>query len=495
MSGIDASILDALGVAADVVTVVGGLTLLAGLVVFRQGLSRFILTRARRRHLRGPMTVLGGSASFSSANRAYVADVASRAEARSPAEQLIWLGAATNPGPDALPVAYRLAADRPDALRSLAGGYRAVAGALALRAAVGSSTSLLDDESRRTRDTADLLERYADGAPISDRRAPVTIRRGDGCVELHAMTDPDAAIGARDLMVSWSPTRAALAGDDWSRPGHSYRGNDLALPCSPTERDRARAATTGPNRFDGVVPRLLEWRIERDRANGRERVHLALAETRYSACLLDHHRPPDGDHPDAAGIADAPERATGTLGLMTISLGLVTADNRLAFVTRSATTGSHRRLLAPAVNGNLEFQPRAGIEHDHDRYGLPDPRRAIAREAREELGVTVDPGQLVCAALARFSDAREHGTWLLVLAGTTSSTLDDLRGSLSGADPLEGRWEHTGVLEGLPIPATAPERAAAAQAVMADGRYSSHALATALAVLGETATRSVVQPT
>src|SRR5690606_9614360 len=100
------------------------------------------------------------------------------------------------------------------------------------------------------------------------------------------------------------------------------------LPTSHAERARLRGALSSGMLFDGVLPRLVAWRSERDSESGRRRLHLVLGECTYSAVLLDHY-PPAAQVPPAyraRGVGDAARVVDGAhVGLLTLSLVLQAA--------------------------------------------------------------------------------------------------------------------------------------------------------------------------
>ncbi len=264
---------------------------------------------------------------------------------------------------------------------------------------------------------------------------------------------PDFA--ARDLDISYRRHRVevpALPGERKALPPPPKGGagpRTKALPgVSPGEVDRVREELRKEHIFDGIIPRLTDWRVERDPRSGRQSMHLSLAECTYGTVVLDHY-------PQSLTSGPGPRPVTGSrVGLLTLSAVVLTACDHLVFVRRSEFSHSHARQFGPAINGNLEFFDRRGLSRDLDADGLPAPLAALAREGREELGLDLTPGQISLTAVGRFTVPSEVGTHLL----SGLAVLDlDLRGLLLAirhADPVEGSWELGGSLLAVPFPRT-----------------------------------------
>lgn len=384
-----------------------------------------------------------------------------------PADELNWLASA-HPGqarPGSLPrgkgspMPLTFAASSAELLK-LSQAYASYAAKLRKGSFLGTATApLIVHESQTALETSTVLGSAASGGGAE---APKTLR--DVRLELPAgrtfdlweLPEVEKGTLAYDLFVSYRRHRIA---PDFHEPGPGNRPVAIEaggletepLPTTPAEAEILRAKFRSPRTFDSVLPRLVDWRPERVSSNGRQRLHLAMAETTYAAVLTDHYpKTFEGLDPDPGA---APRIVEGEASrLLTLSTVLVTADRKMLFAGRSKNAGSHAGLFGPAVNGNLELRPRDGILPDADSSGIPDPRRALAREAHEELGLSLDPQQIRILGLARFTVEKERGTHLLMSSSHLAQTADEVAEGVRLADPLEGRWELGGELLAVPLP-------------------------------------------
>jgi ADP-ribose pyrophosphatase YjhB (NUDIX family) len=248
------------------------------------------------------------------------------------------------------------------------------------------------------------------------------------------------------------------------------------MDASDAEKQFLRNKLDSQHAFDGVLPRLVGWRTERDNGNGRLRLHLAMAETTYGAVLLDHY-------PDALG--GTVRNVTGMRAkLLTLSAIVVSSDRKLLFAGRSRHAGSHPDKFGPAVNGNLELRPRKGILPDGDEFGLPDPRRALAREAAEELGLVMDPHRIQMLGMGRFSVGdKERGTHVLLALAQPDLTAEDITAGIRDADPMEGRWELGSEFLAAPLPRAGEDVDPILSWLLHDPRLTPHAVLTGIAAV------------
>lgn len=286
-----------------------------------------------------------------------------------------------------------------------------------------------------------------------------------------------AELTPRDLLASYRPHRLIGLASGAARPGVEK------LPLSDEEEAALRRALDQPDTFDGSLPRLIDWRLERDLNSGRSALHLSVAETTYSAVKADHY---------SATLASVrgPEAATGEkVRLLTLAMALLTSCGRISFAKRSARAGSHRGRFGPAVSGNLEFTTRRGVVGDLDAFGMPDMRAALAREAQEELGLLLDPASIALMGLARFWCAEEKGTFVLLACAPIDLTLDELVAQGAFADPVEGAWEVDREFLGLRIPRGEGDTRACVEWLLGATDLTPHATLAGLAALAAT-TRS-----
>jgi hypothetical protein len=380
--------------------------------------------------------------------------------ANSPADELNWLatgypakGAGGTHGPEN-PMPFTFAATATE-LEHLAAAYGSYAADLQRGSFLGTTAvPVVEREAEMALKTSTLLAEAAAGGGFNGGRDSSHLRVATPAVgrTLEWWQLPDARTGtlAYDTFVSYRRhrLRPEYAGPAASAPLEMPGLETENMDASGTERAFLRRKLEGQHSFDGVLPRLVDWRTERDNGNGRLRLHLALAETTYAAVLLDHYpRSPDE-------VADSRREVAGSQArLLTLSAMIVTTDRMMIFAGRSKHAGSHPEKFGPAVNGNLELRPRKGILSDSDEFGLPDPRRALARESAEELGLALDPERIQMLGLGRFSlRGKEVGTHVFLALAQPGVTADQVAAGIRDADPMEGRWELGGKFLAAPLP-------------------------------------------
>ncbi|WP_151523359.1 hypothetical protein [Serinicoccus kebangsaanensis] len=416
----------------------------------------------------------------------------------SPAEELVWLAKAKG-----LKDEESITYDRkhlPPA--NLAEAYARLAGELERGPLLGGDlTPVVGADAARARDVAEILRRHDNQREILPGE-PVELLSRDGNRrlvflgsnpdEVAALEGKEAGRGpvlqAQDLIVSYRPERvvidppirraSAVPQVDLDPIQESMtrelRAEDHGLRIPEEARDRIAKSLQRSNHFDGIVPRLISWRSEIDNRSGRRALHLSLAETTYAAVVATHHHAPD---------RQAPPGDSTPVGVVTLSAVPVTACGRLVFVRRSKKAGSHQGLLGPAVNGNLEMERRPGVDSDFDSVGLPDLRRALVREAREELGLRIDESEIVVMGLGRFDDKRETGTHVLLGACQLTLDRDDLLAGMRHADPIEGAWENDLEVVTLRLPSTEKDLQLAIDWLVGSSDLTSHAVMAGLGAL------------
>ncbi len=97
---------------------------------------------------------------------------------------------------------------------------------------------------------------------------------------------------------------------------------------------------------------------------------------------------------------------------------------------------------------------RLGIELDRDQDGLPDPRRALAREACEELGLVIAATDIRTVGMATFDWQDEVGMTALLTTCEVTATAVEVAKLSATADVIEGRWEHEDDMLAVPVPKT-----------------------------------------
>lgn len=299
--------------------------------------------------------------------------------------------------------------------------------------------------------------------------------------------DPEFAV--RDLAVSYRRHRVVTTDapvvDEVRTLGVEH------LEPGPEEKKNLTNLLNNGHTFDAALPRLEDWRVERNPRSGREVLHLSVAECTYSAVVLDHYPrhllqqfPAHLLH----GEEDDPGRPVkgDRVGVLTLSATVVTASDHVVFARRSASAGSHQRLYGAAINGNLEFESRMGLAADLDDGGWPDLRAALAREGREELGLDIEAAELSILGLGGFSVPTEVGTRVLLGQLVSDLSLHEMVGRLRHADPIEGAWELDGALLGLRLPETADELTRAVSWLVGSSELTPHATLAGLSTLAVT---------
>lgn len=422
-----------------------------------------------------------------------------------PADELNWLStdfpanASGAPRGTGKPMPISFAAPAAE-LISLSQAYSAYAADLQRGSFLGTtSVPVIERETDMALMTSRLLAEAAAGGGYGVERKSRHVRINSPAIgrELDWWQLPDTKTGtlAYDTFVSYRRHRL--------RPVYEIPQNAAPTPPAPLELAGLEiedlAASEAEKRFlrekfetqhsfDGVLPRLVGWRTERDSGNGRLRLHLAMAETTYGAVLLDHYpqtlAAADGTRPGATSDSVDREVQGMQAQLLTLSAIVVTTDRMMLFAGRSKLAGSHPEQFGPAVNGNLELRRRKGIQGDSDEFGLPDPRRALARESSEELGLQLDPDRIHPLGIGRFSvEDKERGTHVFLALAQPSLTAEEIVAGVRNADPMEGRWELGGEFLAAPLPTDQERVNAVLSWLLHDPTLTPHAVLAGIATV------------
>lgn len=451
-----------------------------------------LLRRMRRRTLR---KLDGGSRSVAAAwKRHRQADAQAErlihGEQITTAEELGWLSAALGCSDD-LSVTFENEAR----IRDVARAYERHAARLEKGSLLGANQApVVLADAERARNVARLTNSYRSVAPVE---ALTDERQGLGEGEFHvasrdglrvsvagAVWAQESPLHAQDLVVSYRDSRLVVRPGQQNLTEHTrlVEAEDLLAVEERIGRELDR-----PHLFDGALPRLVAARGARDIKSGRRVLHLQVAQTMYSAVLADHY-------PNAGRAEGEPPRDVdgSRIGLLTLSAVIVTSSRHLVFIRRSKRSGSHQSKLGPAANGNLEFDSRRGVAVDLDEDGMPDFRRALAREAREEIGAELDPSKIVITGLGRFWVPSERGTHVLLGCAQTQATRDEILAGMQNADPVEGAWEVDETLVTLRTPRTESEFQDAVRWLVLNSELSPHATLAGLGALAVTGRREDV---
>ena len=314
----------------------------------------------------------------------------------------------------------------------LARGYRRYATTLRMRALLfGSGQPLLDRVAGVVDEVAEILEVNADHVPVNGD-ARVTVARQQvttGYVSTRPGTD-------RNLSSVLSLEELKIDGRFAEHRLHVSWLQELSrLP------RRAKDIGDQPREYDGLLPRLVHHRYERDLSSGSYRLHLQLGETYYT----DHKR---NSTPPAVPPIEV-EDSHG--GLLTFCVLPITRDGHLILAQRSGLS-YYSHCWGPGAGGNLEITSPGRTNPDADPTGVINPLRAIAREAHEEIGLFLPIERIRSMGLVRLSNSEEDGTWLLATTVTTDLSLDELTQKTIEADLIHGRWEVGDCLASVPLP-------------------------------------------
>ncbi|HEY6499448.1 MAG TPA: hypothetical protein VIZ20_08480 [Streptosporangiaceae bacterium] len=366
-------------------------------------------------------------------------------------DELMWLSALNpalvrEPGlspafPVPVPFTFALSPESyPAALTALSAAYTAYASSIRRRWLLRSTAGpLARSEHECAQATAELLRKWASYEPIPEdvatsglRNAEITIAPNGrpASVRLVAwpnMNAPRVTLGFPAVGVSYQPYRVVM--EDGPVSHVQADGMELRRVARPPQSKPAN-----PLAFDGVLPRWHGpgYRLEVDRITGRQKLHLCLSETTYFAFRATQE-------PAAAALAGDAERCSRLLSLNLLALD---ENNTVVLVQRSEHV-VYPGQYSGTVSGNCELIPREGLQADLDHDGLPDLLGAIAREAREELGLdlTGERSQLAALGVIEYTGATELETHALVATARMPGRAQDFRLARSAPDPAEGLWE------------------------------------------------------
>lgn len=335
-------------------------------------------------------------------------------------------------------------------LSELAAAYERYAVAVRRRWVLRSSAGpLVAEEHEIARRTASLLRRWAGYLPVPEPNDPNQPDPRDAdrlrrrWVDLSPATDTTgqpvpirvrlvtwpfvtarSALGFPTVAVSYQPLRVVVDGTPSQQSAPRDGVVTEVIPAGPDPRP------VDPLGFDGVLTRWhgTGCRLEVDQASGRQQLHMCVSETSYFAVRATQ---PNG----------TPAPHTGRARLLTMVLLCVDDDDRVLLVRRSEYVVYPGRFTG-TLSGNCELAPREGHPADRDENGLPNLLGAVAREAREELGLDLTgacaPGVL---GVLEVDTESETGSHVLVATARLPGPAPTFTFDLTQADPVEGLWE------------------------------------------------------
>jgi 8-oxo-dGTP pyrophosphatase MutT (NUDIX family) len=304
---------------------------------------------------------------------------------------------------------------------------------------------LVAEEYACARETASQLRRWASFRPIPPTADPTGLR-GYTVTLPPTLKGPGGSVRRSVRLVTWPQMDSARSSITFPLVGasfHPYRvtvdGRPVAEGNDGLPRQLARVtdpigeAARDPLTFDGVLTRWHGdgFRLEIDGVTGRQKLHLCLSETSYFAFRATQV-------PEAAAKSSTP----GLSRLLSLNLVAMDSDEKVLLVRRSDYV-VHAGGYAGTVSGNCELVSREGVHADVDAHGFPDVMTAIAREAREELGLDLSrpESQLGALGVVEIDTDRELGTHILVATALLPESADQFEPNRSAIDPVEGAWE------------------------------------------------------
>ncbi len=339
-------------------------------------------------------------------------------------------------------------------LNQLAQGYQAMSLLLKSRGSLGGGNApvvleqamLSDGTARRLSINAN----FARGRVSTDshQNPPLIVmnRRRDAALSLThlAMTSaPGVAISTVGVTHRFERCVAGELGRDIAE-SDGVRIIDLNLT-EAEEKTLAGDPKKGRS-FDGVLPSVRRIFEERDPTSGWVRLMLDVGETSYDAIRATHY-------PAPRGLGLPADRLQGEASVLTLSCMPVTSDGYMVLGRRSKYVINALH-LTPGVNGNLEMRARFGLSPDNDEDHVPNPLRAIAREAREELALPINPDDMRVLGVTKFDCPEEVKITSLLTTCPVDMTADAVAVQSAKADVIEGRWELGDSLWFLPLEAS-----------------------------------------
>ena len=460
------AILSGLADATAVMTFLG----IALVAVFGSRLRRIVISSMKARALQR-VDGFGGRGTAArhklrQACRRQITTVGNAAEDWSVSGEILWLTRAAQSGAADDQFTWK----QPELAVGVARELRAYARRLELSTwvRIGSST-LADEQIERATKVATVLEEDADFRSAASGLRPEA-GRAEPSVDLRrfgidVLAGPRWATDRAERSTSQRPffdqLRVSLQDTDFGAFGplddlrHSWRRVDRRTRDVLERRATDRADVliqSHPDSYNGVFPRLLDWRVEASSTGPVRRLHLHVERTTFLtwwATNGDQHLP-DSLRPLLAPAAPGP--AVGA-NHVPVTVAVTSEDGYVVLPQRAPDLAIYPNTFVSAANGNIEIEPRHGMPADLDGDGFVDFLGAALRECREELGARIDIERedLRVAALIRYSDTSEVEAPVLVLHANSGLSLEQIVDGMKYAHPIEGAFEIGDVVLGVPV--------------------------------------------
>jgi len=327
----------------------------------------------------------------------------------------------------------------PAVVRDLAERYRTFAAKLTVR------TFLLGGRQPIFEHVADTANRVSVALDAKANKYPA-VDKSNPKVELASIELPTGYISRRDDLSSRAVSRIGLQQLVADRKPVSVDLDVSWFKDKPHHPEDMPGNLSHGREYNGYLPALRALKFERDLSLGNYSLHVELGGTYYS------------EHQELSKPGEAADSFTllentlvGKPSLLTLVTLPVTKDGYLIFAERG-DIAYYPRCWGPGVGGNLEIPRTGGPSSDLDDNGVIDPKRAVVREAQEEIGVRIQPERVNTLGIARVANAEEVGTWILVTSTFTDLSLEEIADATVSASLVDGRWEVCDYLLAVPVP-------------------------------------------
>lgn len=308
-----------------------------------------------------------------------------------------------------------------DEILKLANKYMEIANDLKRRRFLGADSELVQEQITFCEKVADLL--YSNGSLRSQRSNSISRRVID--LENGQVADtylPNFRIEYMlfkndifdyKLSISWikelqSINSSYQEGFDRGSRIRNFESKNLDNTSNKTART-----------YDALLPTLVEndmgpqIHVANDARNGEHFLQLSIAESTYST---------------VEALRQVENQSISIPKIITLSLLVKSMDNKVLVPIRgkAANVIGYNNMYVPSVNGNVDMPTRFFGNTDYDQFGLPDFKKAIAREALEEINLAIDPEKIRVHGIAQIYTKDDFGTWVLAMSFQSDLTAAEL---------------------------------------------------------------------